>query len=102
MLEFDPFGHSNVEPNVVEFAFKRADGFVQVNCVIEAVTVPFGCKLFKIIVELSVAVQPFIGSVTVTTKFPAVEMVFCEVLFPPPQLNVAPAVWLEAVNVMLV
>jgi hypothetical protein len=98
-LEFEPFGHSNVTPEVVELAIKRMLGFVQVNWPEFGVIEPGGGLLFKEITEFAVAVQPLLGSVTVTTKFPAVETILMEELFPPPQLNVAPEVVLEAVKV---
>ena len=42
--------------------------------------------------------QPFDGSVTVTPYAAGLETVLVVVVFPPPQLNVAPAVVDDAVN----
>ena len=46
-------------------------------------------------------VQPFEGSVTVTVYVVGEDTVFVVVVFPPPQLNVAPGVVEPAVNVSL-
>ena len=46
--------------------------------------------------------QPFEGSVTVTMYVEGTEMLLVAVVTPPPQLNVAPLVVDEALNVSLV
>lgn len=60
-----------------------------------------GGARFKLTFDEAVAVQPFEGSVTVTTYVPADDTTLVAVKFPLPQLNVAPLVALEAVSMTL-
>ena len=51
---------------------------------------------------LALAVQPLVGSVTVTAYAPGFEIVWLAVVTPPPQLNVAPVVVDDAARTSVV
>ena len=66
-----------------------------------AAILTFGIVMFCVTVVELEAVQPFIGSVTVTEYGPGADTVFVAVVTPPPQLYVTPMVVDEAVSVVL-
>ena len=91
----------NVAPPVVEDAVNVSLVVVHVKTV-GAAMLALGTVVFCVTVADAELVQPFDGSVTVTEYVAGDEMVLVVVVFPPPQLKVAPPVVEEAVNVSLI
>ena len=88
----------NVAPGVVDDAAMLWLVNAQVNTAGVAI-LTLGDTMFWVTLAEAVFVQPFVGSVTVTTYPPTVDIVLLAVVIPPPQLNVVPVVVDEAVNV---
>ena len=74
---------------------------VQVSVVGVAI-LALGAVKFCVTVTDAVFVQPVAGFVTVTVYVAGIDTVYVAVVIPPPQLNVAPPVVEDAVNVSLV
>ena len=90
-----------VAPAVVDVAVKVSLVFKQFKTV-GGLMPAFGAVMFCVTVTKAVAVHPFEGSVTVTVNPPGAVMLSAAVVFPPPQLKVAPFVVEVAVKVWLV
>ena len=96
-----PFPQLKVAAGSPLDATKLAVGTAQVKTALAGLIEAPGAAVFWEMTDSAVAVQPFVGLVTVTVKLPAALTVFvCEKL-PPPQLNVAPGV-LDPANKLMV
>ena len=96
-----PPPQSNVAPAVVDDAVNVTLVTAHVNTAGEAI-LAFGVVMFCVTVADAVLVQPFDGSVTVTVNVPGADTALVDVVLPPPQSNVTPAVEDDAVSVTLV
>ena len=95
-----PAPQLNVAPPFVDDAVNVSLVIVQVKTV-GAAMLAFGGVIFWLTVVDAVFVHPLTGFVTVTVYVAGDEITFVAVVIPPPQLNVAPPVVEEAVNVSL-